>query len=82
MRNMLQLVLYVSLILLLLTQNLLFTAFWQRVTRPRGGIHERLHWLPVFLHKKLDHVMKQFQLTVGGQKFMPFSAEKNGSADL
>ncbi|XP_019195744.1 PREDICTED: mitochondrial fission protein ELM1-like isoform X1 [Ipomoea nil] len=29
-----------------------------RVTRPRGGINERLRWLPVFLHKKLEHAMK------------------------
>ncbi|XP_010654120.1 mitochondrial fission protein ELM1 isoform X2 [Vitis vinifera] len=46
-----------------------------RVTRPRGGIHERLHWLPVSLHKKLDYVMKQFQ-TVRGKKLIPLSAEK------
>lgn len=27
----------------------------QRVTRPRGGINEWLHWLPISLHKKLDY---------------------------
>ncbi|KAL6998019.1 hypothetical protein U1Q18_008143, partial [Sarracenia purpurea var. burkii] len=31
----------------------------QRVTRPRGGINKWLHWLPVSLHKKLDHVIKR-----------------------
>eukprot|EP00261_Vitis_vinifera_P022537 XP_010654122.1 PREDICTED: mitochondrial fission protein ELM1 isoform X3 [Vitis vinifera] len=52
-----------------------------RVTRPRGGIHERLHWLPVSLHKKLDYVMKQFQ-TVRGKKLIPLSAEKCGLSDI
>lgn len=28
------------------------------MTRPRGGINEWLHWLPVSLHKKLYYVMK------------------------
>nr|GME12095.1 mitochondrial fission protein ELM1-like isoform X2 [Ipomoea batatas] len=41
----------------------------KRVTRPRGGIHERLRWLPVFLHKKLEHAGKwiygDLQLQVG-----------------
>lgn len=31
----------------------------QRVTRPRGGINEWLHWLPVSLHKKLDYIVSQ-----------------------
>ncbi|XP_021723350.1 mitochondrial fission protein ELM1-like [Chenopodium quinoa] len=30
-----------------------------RVTRPRGGINEWLHWLPVSLHKKLDYIIRQ-----------------------
>lgn len=31
----------------------------QRVTRPKGGINEWLHWLPVSVHKKLDFVLRQ-----------------------
>lgn len=31
----------------------------QRVTRPRGGINEWLHWLPVSVHKKLEYVIRQ-----------------------
>ncbi|XP_059668688.1 mitochondrial fission protein ELM1-like isoform X2 [Cornus florida] len=30
-----------------------------RVSRPRGGINEWLHFLPVPLHKKLDHLIKR-----------------------
>ncbi|GAY52933.1 hypothetical protein CUMW_145770 [Citrus unshiu] len=30
-----------------------------RVTRPRGGINEWLHWLPVSVHKKLEYVIRQ-----------------------
>ena len=31
----------------------------QRVTRPRGGINERLHWLSVPLHRKIDRFFRQ-----------------------
>lgn len=31
----------------------------QRVTRPRGGINEWLHWLPVSLHKQLYYIIRQ-----------------------
>lgn len=31
----------------------------QRVTRPRGGVNEWLHWLPVSLHKKLYYIISQ-----------------------
>ncbi|XP_044487016.1 mitochondrial fission protein ELM1-like isoform X2 [Mangifera indica] len=30
-----------------------------RVTRPRGGINEWLHWLPVSLHKKVGYFIKR-----------------------
>ncbi|KAF7804272.1 mitochondrial fission protein ELM1-like isoform X1 [Senna tora] len=30
-----------------------------RVTRPRGGISEWLHWLPVSIHKKLDNIVRR-----------------------
>lgn len=30
-----------------------------RVTRPRGGVNEWLHWLPVSLHKKLYYIISQ-----------------------
>ncbi|KAG2299965.1 hypothetical protein Bca52824_036437 [Brassica carinata] len=33
-----------------------------RVTRPKGGIHEWLHWLPVGLHKKLDFILRHIYL--------------------
>lgn len=35
----------------------------QRVTRPRGGINEWLHWLPLSLHRKV----------------MPLPAERTGT---
>ncbi|CAH9050183.1 unnamed protein product [Cuscuta europaea] len=28
-----------------------------RVTRPRGGINEWLHWLPVFIHKRIYYIL-------------------------
>lgn len=32
----------------------------QRVTRPRGGINEWLHFLPISMHKFIDQVLRQF----------------------
>jgi len=29
----------------------------QRVTRPKGGVNEWLHWLPVSLHKKIYYIV-------------------------
>lgn len=55
-------------------QHLLF-----RVTRPRGGINEWLHWLPVSLHKKFDYLIKQIiLLTSRRRKLVPLPLE-NGS---
>lgn len=31
----------------------------QRVTRPRGGINEWLHWLPVSIHKTVYYILRQ-----------------------
>ncbi|KAI3447437.1 hypothetical protein Pfo_004102 [Paulownia fortunei] len=47
-----------------------------RVSRPRGGINEKLHWLPVPVHKQLQCAVKwirekQFQ----AKKLMPLPAE-------
>lgn len=59
-----------------------------RVTRPRGGINEWLHWLPVSLHKKLNFLLRRicsdirFQVTVKGNKVMPLSFKKSGIAGL
>uniref|UniRef100_A0A5B6YMM8 Mitochondrial fission protein ELM1 n=1 Tax=Davidia involucrata TaxID=16924 RepID=A0A5B6YMM8_DAVIN len=59
-----------------------------RVIRPRGRINEWLHWLPVSLHKKLDHVIRRicgdsrFQITVKGKKLTPLSVEKTGLSDI
>ncbi|KAL6496336.1 hypothetical protein OROGR_029594 [Orobanche gracilis] len=30
----------------------------RRVRRPRGGINEKLHWLPLSVHKQLDYVVQ------------------------
>jgi hypothetical protein len=32
----------------------------QRVTRPSGGINEWLHFLPIFLHRFIDKVLRHF----------------------
>lgn len=33
-----------------------------RVTRPKGGLNEWLHWLPVGFHKKLDFILRHIYL--------------------
>lgn len=59
-----------------------------RVTRPRGGINEWLHWLPVSLHKKLCYIIKQIcgysrlLLTGRGKKLEYMSTENGGNAGL
>lgn len=35
---------------------------WKRVTRPKGGINEWLHWLPVGFHKRLDFILRHIYL--------------------
>ncbi|XP_038903273.1 mitochondrial fission protein ELM1-like isoform X1 [Benincasa hispida] len=53
-----------------------------RVMRPRGGINEWLHWLPVSVHKKLDLFIKQIfgdsSRKVEGKNGMPLLAKKTG----
>ncbi|KAL0316080.1 UNVERIFIED_CONTAM: Mitochondrial fission protein ELM1 [Sesamum radiatum] len=47
-----------------------------RVSRPRGGINERLHWLPVSVHKRLDHAVKWIRgRRCLGKKLVPLPAE-------
>ncbi|XP_057956556.1 mitochondrial fission protein ELM1 [Malania oleifera] len=59
-----------------------------RVTRPRGGINEWLHWLPVSLHKKLYYVIRQIcgysqtLLAVRGKKLVPVAMENGCSKGL
>ncbi|KAF6165838.1 hypothetical protein GIB67_012735 [Kingdonia uniflora] len=59
-----------------------------RVTRPRGGINEWLHWLPVSLHKKLVYVIKRicgdsrFPLIARGKKLVPLLNEIGSGAGL
>ncbi|XP_062014228.1 mitochondrial fission protein ELM1-like [Rosa rugosa] len=54
----------------------------QRVTRPRGGLNEWLHWLPVSVHKKLDCVVRKMCifLIYRGQKVGSLPTENGGSA--
>ncbi|KAG6640630.1 mitochondrial fission protein ELM1-like isoform X1 [Carya illinoinensis] len=59
-----------------------------RVTRPRGGINEWLHWLPVSLHKKLYFFMQRIrgelglQATFKKQKVMALSSETCGLSNI
>lgn len=51
----------------------------QRVTRPRGGINEWLHWLPVSFHKILYYLIKQIiLLTSRRKKLTPLPSENGG----
>lgn len=56
----------------------------QRVTRPKGGINEWLHWLPVSVHKKLDCVMrKMFILLIyRGKRVGSLPTENGGGLGL
>ncbi|KAM7496952.1 hypothetical protein LguiA_021366 [Lonicera macranthoides] len=59
-----------------------------RVTRPRGGINEWLHWLPVSLHKKLYYIIRQIYaysqvlLTRRGKKIVSIRNENGVSAGV
>ncbi|KAJ8749897.1 hypothetical protein K2173_013812 [Erythroxylum novogranatense] len=58
-----------------------------RVTRPRGGINEWLHWLPVYMHKFLDYVVRKMygysrlMITSRGKPLFNSSSE-NGSSGV
>lgn len=60
----------------------------QRVTRPKGGVNEWLHWLPVSLHKKLDYIIRQLYgysrilLAGRGNKLHSLPFENGGSVGL
>ncbi|GMG98433.1 hypothetical protein Nepgr_000273 [Nepenthes gracilis] len=49
-----------------------------RVTRPKGGINEWLHWLPVSLHKKLNFIVRQIR----GYSQILFSTEEKKHVTL
>ncbi|KAI4364055.1 hypothetical protein MLD38_020197 [Melastoma candidum] len=55
-----------------------------RVMRPRGGVNEWLHWLPVSLHIKLNRAMRKlwgdagYFMTVSGSRVVPLSDKKIG----
>ncbi|XP_009795006.1 mitochondrial fission protein ELM1 [Nicotiana tabacum] len=56
-----------------------------RVTRPRGGVNEWLHWLPVSLHKRLYYIISQIcrlLLRSRARKLGPFPWENGGNAGL
>ncbi|KAK4777736.1 hypothetical protein SAY87_017923 [Trapa incisa] len=59
-----------------------------RVTRPKGGINEWLHWLPVSVHKKLDFVLRQLFgytqlcLTARGRRPLVIHSENGGGLGL
>ncbi|KAF5727541.1 mitochondrial fission protein ELM1 [Tripterygium wilfordii] len=59
-----------------------------RVTRPRGGINEWLHWLPVSFHKKLYIVIRkicsysQILLAAHEKKSTPLTLQNGGNTGL
>ncbi|XP_062112695.1 mitochondrial fission protein ELM1-like isoform X3 [Humulus lupulus] len=59
-----------------------------RVSRPRGGINEWLHWIPVSLHKKLEYLFMRIhgslrlRIPAKGHKVNPFPFGQNGIADI
>ncbi|KAJ7948019.1 Mitochondrial fission protein ELM1 [Quillaja saponaria] len=59
-----------------------------RISRYKGGINEWLHWLPVSLHKRINHMIRHFRgysqslLTSQGKQLTPQSSETGVSAGL
>ncbi|KAF9593622.1 hypothetical protein IFM89_024306 [Coptis chinensis] len=59
-----------------------------RVTRPRGGINEWLHWLPLSLHNKLYYILRRiygdsrFPFAVGKNKLVPLPFQNASGAGL
>ncbi|XP_073004429.1 mitochondrial fission protein ELM1 [Typha latifolia] len=59
-----------------------------RVTRPRGGINEWLHWLPISFHKIIVHVIRQmfgnsrFSVVFERKKMVPFPVHNGGGLGL
>lgn len=57
-----------------------------RVTRPRGGINEWLHWLPVSLHKRIYYILNLVcgysHLLVGGRANKLYLPKENGAIGL
>lgn len=51
----------------------------QRVSRPRGGINEKLRWLPVYVHKQLEGAVEWIRgKPFRAHKLVPFSSEQRG----
>ena len=61
-----------------------YPLYWytQRVTRPRGGINEWLHWLPISLHKKLDYLIRLIRIYSHGKKLVPLPFENGGGGSV
>ncbi|KAL5575919.1 hypothetical protein UlMin_017618 [Ulmus minor] len=59
-----------------------------RVTRPKGGMNEWLHWLPVSVHKKLYNIIRQIHgysklfLKSRGHKIASLPSENGSSVGL
>ncbi|KAF2560756.1 hypothetical protein F2Q70_00014622, partial [Brassica cretica] len=57
-----------------------------RVTRPKGGIHEWLHWLPVGFHKYLDFILRHLylysRLMLRSKQTKYISSENSGNVGL
>ncbi|XAR60159.1 hypothetical protein NMG60_11033415 [Bertholletia excelsa] len=59
-----------------------------QVTRPRGGVNEWLHWLPVSLHKKLDYIIRlifgysRILIAGKGNRMASLPAENGGRKGL
>jgi len=57
------------------------------VTRPRGGINEWLHWLPISLHKFLYYIIRRIYsylrlIASRRRRLSPLPSEKGGSVGL
>ncbi|XP_050222693.1 mitochondrial fission protein ELM1 [Mercurialis annua] len=51
-----------------------------RVSRPRGGLNEWLHWLPVWLHKRLYYIVRQLYYYWRRNKLADSHSENGGSS--
>ncbi|KAG4972170.1 hypothetical protein JHK85_038591 [Glycine max] len=49
-----------------------------RVTRPRGGIDDWLHWFPLSLHRKFHYLISMFRAFSSKSNYLPLTSHPNG----
>ncbi|KAG4981074.1 hypothetical protein AAZX31_12G175600 [Glycine max] len=53
-----------------------------RVTRPRGGINDWLHWLPLSVHRKFHYLISMFRAFSSKSHYLPLTSHPNGLSSI